>query len=71
MRDGASNVFEIRLHSNPRLSPVKAIDTYVAVASELCISVTNGYLFRPTNHHGHILNKAFTSSFAEARMKVY
>ena len=47
--DGASNVFGIRRHPNPELCPVKAIETYVAVASELRISVTNGYLFRPTN----------------------
>ena len=47
--DGASNVFGIRRHPNPELCPVKAIETYVAVASELRVSVTNGYLFRPTN----------------------
>lgn len=50
LRDGASNVFGIRRHPNPQLCSVKAIETYVAVASELRISVTNGYLFRPTNH---------------------
>lgn len=50
LRDGASNVFGIRRHSNPQLCSVKAIETYVAVASELRISVTNGYLFCPTNH---------------------
>ena len=39
---------------NPELSPVKAIETSdVAVASELRIFVTNGYLFRPTNPRGH------------------
>ena len=48
-RDGASNFFGIRRHLNPELCPVKAIETYVAVASELRIFVTNGYLFRPTN----------------------
>ena len=71
LRDGASNVFGIRRHPNPELCPVKAIETYVAVASELRVSVTNGYLFRPTNPQGHIVNKPFTSSSAEARLKLY
>ena len=71
LRDGVSNVFGIRRHPNPKLCPVKAIETYVAVASELRVSVTNGYLFRPTNPQGHIVNKPFSSSSAEARLKLY
>ena len=71
LRDGVSNVFGIRRYTNPELCLVKAIETYVAVASELQVSVTNGYLFRPTNHQGHIVNKRFTSSSAEARLKLY
>ena len=43
LRDGAYNVFGIRRHSNPQLCPVKAIETYVAVASELRITLSNGY----------------------------
>ena len=70
LRDGASNVFGIRRHSNPQLCPVKAIETYVAVASELRITLSNGY-FRPTNHRGHVLNKPLTGSSAEARLKSY
>ena len=62
LRDGASNVFGIRRHSHPQFYPVKAVETYVAVASELRITLSNGYLFRPTNHQGHILNKPLTSS---------
>ena len=71
LQDGTSNVFGIRRHSNPQLCPVKAIETYVAVASELRITLSDGYLFRPTNHQGHILNKPLTSSSAEARLKYY
>ena len=72
LRDGASNVFGIRRHSNPQLCPVKAIEIYVAVASELRITLSNGYLFRPTNHQGHIINKPLTDKFsAEARLKYY
>ena len=43
----------------------------MAVASELRITLSNGYLFRPTNHQGHIVNKPLTSSSAEARLKFY
>lgn len=71
LRDGTSNVFGIRRHLNPELCPVKAIETYVAVASELRVSVTDSYLFRPTDPPGHIVNKPFTSSSAEARLKLY
>ena len=58
-------------HSNPQLCPMRAIETYVAVASELRVTLSNGYLFRPTNHQGHIVNKPLTSSSAEARLKYY
>ena len=63
LRDGASNVFGIRRHSNPQLCPVKAIEIYVAVASELRITLSNGYLLRPTNQQGHIINKPLTDKF--------
>ena len=49
LKDGASNTFGIRRHQNPELCPVKAIETYVAICSELQIILTEGYLFRPTN----------------------
>lgn len=71
LRDGASNVFGIRRHHNPALCPVQAIETYVAICSELRITLTIGYLFRPTNSQGHIVNKPFMSSTADARLKSY
>ena len=52
------------------MCPVKAIETYVAVASELRISVINGYLFRPTNPQGDIVNKRLASSTADERLKL-
>ena len=71
LRDGAYNVFGICRHSNPQLCPVRAIETYVAVATELRVTLSNSYLFHPTNHQGHIVNKPLTSSSAEARLKYY
>lgn len=39
--------------------------------SQLRVSVTNSYLFRPTNHQGHIVNKPFTSSSVDALLRLY
>ena len=33
--------------------------------------MTNGYLFRPTNPHGHIVNKTLASSTADKRLQLY
>ena len=71
LRDGASNVFGIRRHANPQVCPVRAVETYVATAAELRINLSDGYLFRPTNPQGNIVNKAFVSSTAEGRLKAY
>ena len=53
------------------LSCAQLKPSYIAIASELQISVTNSYLCRPTNRHGHIVNKPFTSFSAEAHLKLY
>ena len=71
LRDGASNMFGIRRHPNPSLCPVKAIETYVAVTTELGMTLRNGFLFRPTNSQGNVVNKQFSSSSAEARLRLY
>ena len=64
-------MFGIRRHPNPSLCPVKAIETYIAVSAELGMTLRNGYLFRPTNAQGHVVNKQFTSSSAKARLRLY
>ena len=71
LRDGASNMFGIRRHPNPSLCPVKAIETYIAVSAELGMTLRNGFLSRTTNAQGHVVNKPFTSSSAEARLRLY
>lgn len=35
------------------------------------MTLRNGYLFHPTNAQGHVENKPFSSSSAEARLHVY
>ena len=69
--DGTSNMFGIHRQSNHSLCPIKAIETYFAVASELRISLHTGYIFRPTDNHGAVLNSPLKSNAAEARLLLY
>jgi hypothetical protein len=71
LRDGSQNIFGMRRHPNPTLCPVRAIELYVAIAKELSVDLSTGYLFRPTNLQGHILNQPWSSFSASARLKVY
>ena len=71
LRDGASNLFGVRRHLNPTLCPIRAIETYVAIARELGISLSCGYLFRSTNHQGHIFDTPLLSSTAQSRYRKY
>lgn len=59
LRDGASNLFRMRRHPNPTLCPIRAIESYGAIARELRISLSCGYLFRSTNPQGHIVDTPF------------
>ena len=59
LRDGTSNLFGIRRHPNPTLCPIRATETYVAIARELGFSLSCGYLFRSTNPQGHIVDTPF------------
>ena len=53
------------------ICPIKGIEDYIAVTRRLKIDLTTGYLFRPTNPEGGIVDSPFGSSTAEARLKVY
>ena len=71
MRDGDSNVFGICRSANTIICPVRGIERYMAIARQLQVNLTSGYLFRPTNSRGAIVDAAFSSSSAEARLKKY
>ena len=71
LRDGACHPFGMRRHPNPALCPIKGIETYVSIARELGISLSPGYLFRATNHQGHIVNQPLLSSAADSRLRKY
>ena len=71
LRDGDENVFGIRRNPQVVICPIKGIEDYIAVTRRLKIDLTTGYLFRPTNPEGGIMDSPFGSSTAEARLKVY
>lgn len=43
----------------------------MAISDQLQVDLRSGYLFRPTNPQGAIVNEPFSSSTAEARLKTY
>ena len=71
LRDGSSNLFGIRRHPNPSLCPVKAIETYMAVSSEIGLHLSHGFLFRPTTPHGSVLDKQLAGSTMQSRLRLY
>jgi hypothetical protein len=71
LRDGDQNVFGVRRNPHMAICPIKGIEQYMAVAQQLSIDLSIGYLFRPTTPNGGIQDSPFTSAAAEARLKVY
>lgn len=71
LRDGSSNLFGVRRHQNPSLCPVKAIETYMAICSELGLDLSHGFLFRPATPRGGIQNKQLSSSTMQSRLQLY
>ena len=71
LRDGDENVFGIRRNPQLAICPIKGIEQYMVVARDLKIDLTTGYLFRPTNPQGGIVDSPFSSATAEARLKSY
>ena len=71
LRDGDENVFGIRRNLQVAICPIKSIEDYGAVACQLQIGLTKGYLFRPTNPEVGFVDSPFKSSTAGARLKLY
>jgi hypothetical protein len=69
--EGNSNIFGIKRHPQTSVCPVRGIEQYIAIAEQLKINLKSGYLFRPTNQQGAMVNAAFMSSAAEARLRTY
>ena len=44
---------------------------YAAVAKEVGIDLSRGFLFRPTDHQGFVVDQPLTSSTSESRLKLY
>jgi len=69
LRDGDSNIFGIQRNPQSKLCPVQSIEQYLAISDQLKVDLRSGYLFRPTNPPGAIVNEPFSSVAAEARLK--
>ena len=50
---------------------MKGVEQYVEVARELGVDLTKGYLFRPTTSNNGVQDSPFSSSAADARLKVH
>ena len=59
----------MRRYPNPALCPIRAVEMYVAVSREIGIDLSRGYLFRPTDQKGRIVDQPLTSSTTESRLK--
>ena len=64
-------MFGIRRNFNSTICPVNAIEEYMVISRQLQIDLTTGYLFRATTPQGGVIDAPFSSSAAEARLKVY
>ena len=71
LRDGDNNFVGIKRNPQTKICPVQGIEHYMALAQQLRIDLTRGYLFRPTTPQGGILDAPFSSTAAEARLKGY
>ena len=71
LRDGDSNVSGVRRNPQSIICPVKGVEQYVEVARELGVDLTKGCLFRPTTSNNGVQDSPFSSSAADACLKVY
>ena len=64
LHDGTSNLFSLKRYTRDlSLCPVKAIKIY--------ISLSEGYLFRPTTPSGEVQSGPLDSSAAQSRLSTY
>jgi integrase len=68
LRDGSAS---LRRHKDLAACPVRAIDVYVGFAKGVGTDLTKGYLFRPTTNDGAVIDRPFSSSAANSRLKQY
>lgn len=71
LRDSSANIFGIQRNPQLGICPVRGIERYMHIAEQMNVDLKNGFLFRPTNQQGAIVNEPFRSSTAEARLKMY
>lgn len=50
---------------------MKAIEVYVAISSVLSVDLSTGYLFRPLNPVGKVINKQIANSTLQSCLRYY
>ena len=71
LRDGSSNMFGLRRHSNAAICPVKARELYVSISSPLGVNLSNGFLLRPVSPRGGVINKQISTSAMQDRLRIH
>lgn len=71
LRDGSSNVFGIRCHTDASLCPIAAIERYFSIASMLGVDLSLGFLFRPLSPVGKVENKNISAGALQSRLRLY
>ena len=71
LRGDNENIFGVKRCANVAICPVAGIERYLMTAENLGVELRDGYLFRPSNTQGFIVNTPLTSDTANARLKSY
>ena len=71
LRGDSQNIFGIKRCANINVCPVRGIESYMELAVGINVDLREGYLFRPTNAQGFIVNSPLSSDTANSRLRLY
>ena len=71
LQDGTSNLFPLKRHADSSVCPVTAVEVYISLCNLLKIPVRQGFLFRPLNPLGEVIQVPSDSAVAQARLSIY
>jgi len=72
LRGKRTRAFPVRQCKNPAICPVRNLEFYMDLSRASGISLSNGYLFRPTSKNGRgVTDAPFLVSAVQARLSLY
>jgi len=72
LRDGSTNLFGLRRYvQDASVCPVTGVEAYIQLCDLLKVPVRHGYLFRPLNPSGEVMEAPLSSSAIQARLSSY